>query len=78
MVQPALKYALHVLGFMRPDIRLPLVELTDAVKSEVENAIPSIGEDLSCDTWEEDQLQKSTGSFLPVAGLAIKRLRPLT
>ena len=64
----ALKYALHVLGFMRPDIRLPLVELTDTVKAEVENAILSIGEDLSCDTWEEDQLQKSTGRILPVAG----------
>jgi hypothetical protein len=63
---------------MRPDIRLPLVELTDTVKAEVENAILAIGEDLSCDTWEEDQLQKSTGRILPVAGIAIKRLRPLT
>jgi hypothetical protein len=76
MVQPALKYALHVLGFMRPDIRLPLVELTDAVKSEVENAILSIGEDLL------RYLGRSPASkihgFLPVAGIAIKRLRPLT
>jgi 4-hydroxy-tetrahydrodipicolinate synthase len=73
-----LKYALHVLGFMRPDIRLPLVELTDTVKAEVENAILAIGEDLACDTWEEDRLQKSTGPILPVAGIAIKRLCPLT
>jgi 4-hydroxy-tetrahydrodipicolinate synthase len=55
----ALKYALHVLGFMRPDIRLPLVELPEGARAEVENAIAVIGEDLACDSWSEIRLQKS-------------------
>ena len=45
----ALKYALCLLGFMRPNTRLPLVELADSAKAEVASAIAEIGdEDLAC------------------------------
>src|ERR1019366_3287211 len=45
----ALKYALCLLGFMRPNPRLPMVELADAAKAEVAGAIAEIGdEDLAC------------------------------
>jgi 4-hydroxy-tetrahydrodipicolinate synthase len=45
----ALKYALYMLGFMRPDTRLPIVELDDSVKAEVAKAIAEIGdENLAC------------------------------
>jgi 4-hydroxy-tetrahydrodipicolinate synthase len=45
----ALKYALSMLGFMRPSIRLPIVELTEPAKAEVARAIAEIGdEDLAC------------------------------
>jgi 4-hydroxy-tetrahydrodipicolinate synthase len=40
----ALKYALCLLGFMSPNTRLPIVELDDAEKAEVANAIAEIGE----------------------------------
>jgi len=51
----ALKYALCLLGFMRPDTRLPIVELADAAKAEVAKAIAEIGdEDLACarESWQ--------------------------
>ena len=41
----ALKYALCLLGLMRPDTRLPIVELADAVKAEVAGALAAIGEE---------------------------------
>jgi 4-hydroxy-tetrahydrodipicolinate synthase len=45
----ALKYALCLLGFMRPTPRLPIVELSDSAKAELANAIAQIGdEDLAC------------------------------
>src|SRR6267154_2222010 len=45
----ALKYALSMLGFMRPSTRLPIVELAEPVKAEVARAIAEIGdEDLAC------------------------------
>jgi 4-hydroxy-tetrahydrodipicolinate synthase len=45
----ALKYALCLLGLMRPNTRLPMVELADAAKAEVASAIAEIGdEDLAC------------------------------
>ena len=50
----ALKYALCLLGFMRPNTRLPIVELADAAKAEVASAIAEIGdEDLACpiESW---------------------------
>src|SRR5712672_1846571 len=45
----ALKYALSMLGFMRPSARLPIVELAEPAKAEVARAIAEIGdEDLAC------------------------------
>jgi 4-hydroxy-tetrahydrodipicolinate synthase len=45
----ALKYALHLLGFMAPATRLPIVELNHAAKAEVRGALAEIGdEDLAC------------------------------
>jgi 4-hydroxy-tetrahydrodipicolinate synthase len=40
----AVKYALGLSGLMRPDTRLPLVELSDQAKAEVAAAINEIGE----------------------------------
>jgi 4-hydroxy-tetrahydrodipicolinate synthase len=40
----AVKYALSLLGLMRPDTRLPLVGLLDQAKAEVADAIAAIGE----------------------------------
>jgi 4-hydroxy-tetrahydrodipicolinate synthase len=52
----AVKYALCLLGFMRPDTRLPLVDLEDSVKAEIAIAMAAIGEDgLSCQAWEENR-----------------------
>jgi 4-hydroxy-tetrahydrodipicolinate synthase len=57
----ALKYALCLLGFMRPDTRLPIVELADAAKAEIASALAAIGEeDLACEDWDEGRLQKAT------------------
>ena len=50
----ALKYALCLLGFMRPNTRLPIVELADSAKAEVASAIAEISdEDLACpsESW---------------------------
>jgi len=45
----ALKYALSLLGLMRPVTRLPIVELAEGAKAEVARAIAEIGdEDLAC------------------------------
>jgi 4-hydroxy-tetrahydrodipicolinate synthase len=45
----ALKYALSLLGFMRPHTRLPIVELADTAKAEVSRAIAEIGDkDMAC------------------------------
>jgi 4-hydroxy-tetrahydrodipicolinate synthase len=45
----ALKYALSLLGLMTPTARLPIVELADAGRAEVETAMAEIGdEDLAC------------------------------
>ena len=40
----AVKYALSLLGLMRPDTRLPLVELSDHAKAEVAAAIDAMNE----------------------------------
>jgi hypothetical protein len=59
----ALKFALSLLGYMRPDTRLPIVELADAAKAEVASAIAAIGEDdLACDAREDEQ---TDGPWLP-------------
>ena len=50
----AVKYALSVLGLMRPDTRLPLVELSDQAKAEVAAAIDKVGaNDLDRDRMED-------------------------
>jgi 4-hydroxy-tetrahydrodipicolinate synthase len=41
----ALKYALCLLGLMRPNTRLPIVELGDSAKAEVASAIAEIGDE---------------------------------
>jgi 4-hydroxy-tetrahydrodipicolinate synthase len=41
----ALKYALCLLGLMRPNTRLPMVGLSDAAKAEVASAIAEIGDE---------------------------------
>jgi 4-hydroxy-tetrahydrodipicolinate synthase len=44
-IPAALKYALCLLGFMRPNTRLPIVPLTDSAKAEVAGAIAAISEE---------------------------------
>ena len=41
----ALKYALSLLGLMRPATRLPIVELGEAAKVEVAHALAEIGDE---------------------------------
>jgi 4-hydroxy-tetrahydrodipicolinate synthase len=55
----ALKYALCLLGFMAPNTRLPIVELEDAAKAAVANAIAEIrDEDIACpgESWHGARL----------------------
>jgi 4-hydroxy-tetrahydrodipicolinate synthase len=50
----ALKYALCLLGFMRPHTRLPIVEISERAKAELANAIAEIGdENIACsrESW---------------------------
>ena len=42
-----LKYALSLLGLMSPQVRLPLVELTDATKAEIADVITSMCENFA-------------------------------
>ena len=59
----ALKYALSLLGLMRPNTRLPIVELADTAKAEIASAIAEIGEeDLACQGWENPQPQGDTAA----------------
>src|ERR1700704_1483245 len=56
----ALKYALCLLGFMSPATRLPIVELSDAAKAAVADAIAGVGdEDLACpiESWRGPRLR---------------------
>jgi 4-hydroxy-tetrahydrodipicolinate synthase len=41
----ALKYALSMLGLMRPDTRLPIVELDDEAKAAIARSLASLAED---------------------------------
>jgi hypothetical protein len=43
----SLKYALSLLGLMSAQVRLPLVELTDATKAEVKAAVAYLNENFS-------------------------------
>jgi 4-hydroxy-tetrahydrodipicolinate synthase len=59
----ALKYAFCLLGLMRPDTRLPIVELADAAKAAIASAIAEIGEeDLACEGWDDPQPQRDTAA----------------
>jgi 4-hydroxy-tetrahydrodipicolinate synthase len=61
----ALKYALCLLGFMRPNTRLPIVELADSAKREVAGAIAEIGdEDLDCpsESWRGPRLRNDSAA----------------
>jgi len=63
----ALKYALYLLGFMRPNTRLPIVELAESAKAEVASAIAEIGEeDLACPShsWPGPYFQKDAAATL--------------
>jgi len=61
----ALKYALCLLGFIRSNTRLPIVELADSAKREVASAIAEIGdEDLACpsESWRGPRLRKDAAA----------------
>jgi 4-hydroxy-tetrahydrodipicolinate synthase len=50
----ALKYAMGLLGLMRPDTRLPIVELAGTAKAEVESALAEMGdEDPAQEGWQD-------------------------
>jgi 4-hydroxy-tetrahydrodipicolinate synthase len=62
----ALKYALCLLGFMRPNTRLPIVELVDSAKREVASAIAGIDdEDLACpiESWPGPRLREDASAI---------------
>jgi len=60
----ALKYALGLLGLMRPDTRLPIVELAETAKAEVESALAEMGdEDLASEGWEEARSQRDAAAM---------------
>src|SRR4030088_2232641 len=61
----ALKYALSMLGFMRPSTRLPIVELADSAKAEVARAIAEIAdEDLAApsESWHGRGLHEDSAA----------------
>jgi 4-hydroxy-tetrahydrodipicolinate synthase len=61
----AMKYALFLLGLMRPNTRLPIVELADAAKAEVESAIAGIkDQDLvgPSERWRDFRLHKGSAT----------------
>src|SRR5450631_3270159 len=67
----ALKYAMCLLGFMAPNTRLPIVELEDAAKAAVANAIAEFrDEDIACpgESWH--------GARLHAVSAATSRGRP--
>ena len=59
----ALKYAMCLLGLMRPDTRLPIVELAETAKAEVESALAEMGEeDLASGGWEDVRSQRDAAA----------------
>ena len=58
----ALKYAMGLLGLMRPDARLPIAELAETAKAEIAKALAEMDEeDLACEGREDIRSQKDTG-----------------
>jgi 4-hydroxy-tetrahydrodipicolinate synthase len=63
----ALKYALCLLGFMRPSTRLPIVELAEPAKAEVASAIAEMDdEDLACrsESWHAPYFNRAPAPTL--------------
>jgi 4-hydroxy-tetrahydrodipicolinate synthase len=59
----ALKYAMGLLGLMRPDTRLPIVELAETAKAEVESALAEMAEeDLASEGWEDPGFQRDAAA----------------
>ncbi len=59
----ALKYAMSLLGLMRPDTRLPIVELAETAKAEVASALAEMGEeDLASEGWEDPRCQRDAAA----------------
>jgi 4-hydroxy-tetrahydrodipicolinate synthase len=61
----ALKYALCLLGLMSPTTRLPIVELSDASKTEVAIAMAEIGDDDLAgpdESWHDARLHKDSAA----------------
>jgi 4-hydroxy-tetrahydrodipicolinate synthase len=54
----ALKYALCLLGYMRPNTRLPIVEISERAKTEVANAIAEIGDEEVAESWLSTDFHK--------------------
>ena len=55
----ALKYALCLLGFMSPHTRLPIVELADAARADVADAIAQLGdEEIACPDESGDDTRR--------------------
>lgn len=58
-----LKYAMCLLGLMRPDTRLPIVELAETAKAEVASALAEMGEeDLASEGWEDPRSQRDAAA----------------
>jgi 4-hydroxy-tetrahydrodipicolinate synthase len=52
-----------LLGLMRPDTRLPIVELAETAKAEVESALAEMGEeDLASGGWEDVRSQRDAAA----------------
>ena len=67
----ALKYALCLLGLMRPETRLPIVGLTDAAKAEVASVLAEMGEEyLACEGWEDLHPQREAAATSRESNLA--------
>ncbi|MBO4224364.1 4-hydroxy-tetrahydrodipicolinate synthase [Bradyrhizobium neotropicale] len=62
----ALKYALSLLGLMQPNTRLPIVQLNDAAKAEVKEAIAELGDEewSSVEIDLSRTLSPSPGAFI--------------
>ena len=59
----ALKYAMSLLGLMRLDTRLPIVELAETAKAEVASALAEMGEeDLASEGWEDPRCQRDAAA----------------
>jgi hypothetical protein len=63
----SLKYALSLLGLMSPQVRLPLVELTDSTKADVAAVMDQVRED-NADYLIGKMCESTRGEHRSVAG----------